>query len=89
MLKPDSVPLGPIVCISPWNFPLAIFTGQIAAALVAGNPVVAKPAGVTPLIAAQGVRILHEAGIPRARCSSCPAAAEPVLPLSAPRKHRA
>ncbi|WP_043062877.1 trifunctional transcriptional regulator/proline dehydrogenase/L-glutamate gamma-semialdehyde dehydrogenase [Brucella anthropi] len=56
--------LGPIVCISPWNFPLAIFTGQIAAALVAGNPVLAKPAEETPLIAAQGVRILHEAGIP-------------------------
>lgn len=57
-------PLGPVVCISPWNFPLAIFTGQIAAALVAGNPVLAKPAEETPLIAAQGVRILHEAGIP-------------------------
>lgn len=57
-------PLGPIVCISPWNFPLAIFTGQISAALVAGNPVLAKPAEETPLIAAQGVRILHEAGIP-------------------------
>ncbi len=56
--------LGPIVCISPWNFPLAIFTGQIAAALVAGNPVLAKPAEETPLIAAEGVRILHEAGIP-------------------------
>ena len=56
--------LGPIVCISPWNFPLAIFTGQIAAALVAGNPVLAKPAEETPLIAAQGIRILHEAGIP-------------------------
>ncbi|GAC1043492.1 trifunctional transcriptional regulator/proline dehydrogenase/L-glutamate gamma-semialdehyde dehydrogenase [Rhizobium sp. No.120] len=65
VLKPESVPLGPVVCISPWNFPLAIFTGQIAAALVAGNPVVAKPAGNTPLIAAQGVRILHEVGIPR------------------------
>ncbi|TXH85328.1 MAG: L-glutamate gamma-semialdehyde dehydrogenase, partial [Rhizobium sp.] len=64
VLTPGSVPLGPVVCISPWNFPLAIFTGQIAAALVAGNPVVAKPAGNTPLIAAQGVRILHEAGIP-------------------------
>jgi RHH-type proline utilization regulon transcriptional repressor/proline dehydrogenase/delta 1-pyrroline-5-carboxylate dehydrogenase len=64
VLKPDSVPLGPVVCISPWNFPLAIFTGQVAAALVAGNPVVAKPAGNTPLIAAQGIRILHEAGIP-------------------------
>ncbi len=63
-LGPGHRPLGPIVCISPWNFPLAIFTGQIAAALVAGNPVLAKPAEETPLIAAQGVRILHEAGIP-------------------------
>jgi RHH-type proline utilization regulon transcriptional repressor/proline dehydrogenase/delta 1-pyrroline-5-carboxylate dehydrogenase len=58
------IPLGPIVCISPWNFPLAIFTGQIAAALAAGNPVLAKPAEETPLIAAQAVAILHEAGIP-------------------------
>ncbi|WFR95113.1 trifunctional transcriptional regulator/proline dehydrogenase/L-glutamate gamma-semialdehyde dehydrogenase [Rhizobium tumorigenes] len=56
--------LGPIVCISPWNFPLAIFAGQIAAALVAGNPVLAKPAEETPLIAAEAVRILHQAGIP-------------------------
>jgi RHH-type proline utilization regulon transcriptional repressor/proline dehydrogenase/delta 1-pyrroline-5-carboxylate dehydrogenase len=60
----QAVPLGPVVCISPWNFPLAIFTGQIAAALVAGNAVLAKPAEETPLIAAQGVRILYEAGIP-------------------------
>ncbi|WP_196259737.1 trifunctional transcriptional regulator/proline dehydrogenase/L-glutamate gamma-semialdehyde dehydrogenase [Pelagibacterium limicola] len=57
-------PLGPVVCISPWNFPLAIFTGQIAAALAAGNPVVAKPAEETPLIAQEAVRLLHEAGIP-------------------------
>lgn len=57
-------PLGAAVCISPWNFPLAIFTGQIAAALVAGNPVLAKPAEETPLIAAESVRILHEAGVP-------------------------
>ena len=63
-LGPAHAPLGPIVCISPWNFPLAIFAGQIAAALVAGNPVLAKPAEETPLIAAEGVRILHEAGIP-------------------------
>ncbi|WP_394728770.1 bifunctional proline dehydrogenase/L-glutamate gamma-semialdehyde dehydrogenase PutA [Altererythrobacter sp. GH1-8] len=56
--------IGPIVCISPWNFPLAIFTGQVAAALVAGNPVLAKPAEETPLIAAQAVAILHEAGVP-------------------------
>ncbi len=47
-------PLGPVVCISPWNFPLAIFTGQIAAALAAGNSVLAKPAEQTPLIAARG-----------------------------------
>ncbi|WP_061708657.1 trifunctional transcriptional regulator/proline dehydrogenase/L-glutamate gamma-semialdehyde dehydrogenase [Pseudenterobacter timonensis] len=57
-------PLGPMVCISPWNFPLAIFTGQIAAALAAGNSVLAKPAEQTPLIAAQGVQILLEAGVP-------------------------
>ncbi|WP_160108052.1 trifunctional transcriptional regulator/proline dehydrogenase/L-glutamate gamma-semialdehyde dehydrogenase [Pseudomonas izuensis] len=57
-------PLGPVVCISPWNFPLAIFTGQVAAALAAGNPVLAKPAEQTSLIAAQAVRILLEAGIP-------------------------
>ncbi|MED5547449.1 MAG: bifunctional proline dehydrogenase/L-glutamate gamma-semialdehyde dehydrogenase PutA [Pseudomonadota bacterium] len=58
------VPLGPVVCISPWNFPMAIFTGQVAAALVAGNTVLAKPAEETPLIAAEAVRILHQAGIP-------------------------
>ncbi|MCV9879322.1 trifunctional transcriptional regulator/proline dehydrogenase/L-glutamate gamma-semialdehyde dehydrogenase [Brenneria izbisi] len=57
-------PLGPVVCISPWNFPLAIFTGQVAAALAAGNSVLAKPAEQTPLIAAQAVRILLEAGVP-------------------------
>jgi RHH-type proline utilization regulon transcriptional repressor/proline dehydrogenase/delta 1-pyrroline-5-carboxylate dehydrogenase len=58
-------PLGPAVCISPWNFPLAIFTGQIAAALAAGNPALAKPAEQTPLIAAEAVRLLHEGGVPR------------------------
>ena len=57
-------PVGPVVCISPWNFPLAIFTGQIAAALASGNPVLAKPAEETPLIAAEAVRILHDAGVP-------------------------
>ena len=61
---PAQLPLGPVVCISPWNFPLAIFTGQVAAALVAGNPVLAKPAEETPLIAAEAVRLLHEAGVP-------------------------
>src|SRR5690606_38377800 len=54
-----------VLCISPWNFPLAIFTGQISAALVAGNTVIAKPAEQTPLIAAQAVQILWEAGIPQ------------------------
>ncbi|MBX3634434.1 MAG: trifunctional transcriptional regulator/proline dehydrogenase/L-glutamate gamma-semialdehyde dehydrogenase [Rubrivivax sp.] len=58
-------PLGVVACISPWNFPLAIFTGQVAAALAAGNGVLAKPAEQTPLIAAQMVALLHEAGVPR------------------------
>ena len=58
-------PLGVVTCISPWNFPLAIFIGQVTAALVTGNAVLAKPAEETPLIAAQGVAILHEAGVPR------------------------
>jgi RHH-type proline utilization regulon transcriptional repressor/proline dehydrogenase/delta 1-pyrroline-5-carboxylate dehydrogenase len=55
---------GVFICIAPWNFPLAIFAGQIAAALVAGNAVVAKPAPQTPLIAFETVKLLHEAGIP-------------------------
>jgi RHH-type proline utilization regulon transcriptional repressor/proline dehydrogenase/delta 1-pyrroline-5-carboxylate dehydrogenase len=54
---------GVFVCISPWNFPLAIFTGQIAAALAAGNTVIAKPAEQTPLIAALAVRLMHQGGI--------------------------
>jgi len=59
------VPLGPVVCISPWNFPLAIFTGQVAAALAAGNTVLAKPAEQTPIVAHQAVRLLWQAGVPR------------------------
>ncbi|MAL78566.1 MAG: bifunctional proline dehydrogenase/L-glutamate gamma-semialdehyde dehydrogenase [Sneathiella sp.] len=55
---------GVFICISPWNFPLAIFTGQIAAALVGGNTVIAKPAEQTPLIAARAVALMREAGIP-------------------------
>jgi RHH-type transcriptional regulator, proline utilization regulon repressor / proline dehydrogenase / delta 1-pyrroline-5-carboxylate dehydrogenase len=55
---------GVFVCISPWNFPLAIFTGQIAAALVAGNCVIAKPAEQTPLIAFEAVKLFHAAGVP-------------------------
>ena len=70
------MPFGPVVCISPWNFPLAIFTGQVAAALVAGNPVLAKPAEETPLIAAEAVRILHEAGIPEQVLHLVPGAGE-------------
>ena len=58
-------PRGVIACISPWNFPLAIFSGQILAALAAGNAVLAKPAEQTPLIAARAVALMHEAGIPR------------------------
>ncbi len=59
------VPRGVFGCISPWNFPLAIFTGQVAAALATGNCVLAKPAAQTPLVAAYAVRLMHEAGIPR------------------------
>lgn len=59
------VPLGPVVCISPWNFPLAIFVGQISSALAAGNVVLAKPAEQTPLIAAEAVLALWAAGVPR------------------------
>jgi RHH-type transcriptional regulator, proline utilization regulon repressor / proline dehydrogenase / delta 1-pyrroline-5-carboxylate dehydrogenase len=55
---------GVFACISPWNFPLAIFAGQVTAALAAGNTVVAKPAEPTPLIAASFVKLLHEAGVP-------------------------
>ena len=55
---------GVFACISPWNFPLAIFLGQVSAALVAGNAVVAKPAPQTPLIAYEAVKLMHQAGIP-------------------------
>lgn len=63
---------GVFVCISPWNFPLAIFTGQIAAALAAGNTVVAKPAEQTPLIAWEAMRLFNEAGLPPEALSLCP-----------------
>src|SRR6201999_981274 len=55
---------GVFACISPWNFPLAIFMGQVTAALAAGNTVIAKPAEQTPLIAGLAVAILHRAGVP-------------------------
>jgi len=57
---------GTFVCISPWNFPLAIFIGQIVAALAAGNSVVAKPAEQTPLTAYKAAQLMHKAGIPKA-----------------------
>ncbi|MBK9136038.1 MAG: trifunctional transcriptional regulator/proline dehydrogenase/L-glutamate gamma-semialdehyde dehydrogenase [Betaproteobacteria bacterium] len=71
-------PLGPVVCISPWNFPLAIFTGQVAAALAAGNVVLAKPAEQTPLVAAVAVRALHSAGVPAGALQLLPGRGETV-----------
>lgn len=62
--KRTGEPLGVVACISPWNFPLAIFLGQVSAALAAGNCVIAKPAEQTPLIAFQAVCMLHEVGVP-------------------------
>lgn len=70
--------LGIVLCISPWNFPLAIFSGQIAAALAAGNCVIAKPAEQTPLIAAEAVKILWEAGIPQSVLQLLPGRGETV-----------
>ena len=70
--------LGPVSCISPWNFPLAIFTGQVAAALAAGNVVLAKPAEQTPLIACRAVQLFHEAGTPRAALQLLPGRGEVV-----------
>jgi RHH-type proline utilization regulon transcriptional repressor/proline dehydrogenase/delta 1-pyrroline-5-carboxylate dehydrogenase len=63
---------GVFVCISPWNFPLAIFTGQLAAGLAAGNSVIAKPADQTTLIGYAAVRLLHEAGVPEAALQYVP-----------------
>ncbi|MGR3617073.1 MAG: bifunctional proline dehydrogenase/L-glutamate gamma-semialdehyde dehydrogenase PutA [Paracoccaceae bacterium] len=69
---PDANPAGVFTCISPWNFPLAIFSGQIAAALATGNAVLSKPAPQTPLIADLAVGLLHEAGIPRSALQLLP-----------------
>jgi len=71
-------PLGTILCISPWNFPLAIFMGQVAAALIAGNSVIAKPAEQTCLIAAQAVRLLRNAGVPAGAVQLLPGQGETV-----------
>ncbi|MFO1305130.1 MAG: bifunctional proline dehydrogenase/L-glutamate gamma-semialdehyde dehydrogenase PutA [Burkholderiales bacterium] len=73
-----TTPRGPIASIAPWNFPLAIFTGQVAAALAAGNPVIAKPAEQTPLMAAHAVRLLHAAGIPTSALQLLPGPGETV-----------
>ncbi|MFN4273007.1 MAG: bifunctional proline dehydrogenase/L-glutamate gamma-semialdehyde dehydrogenase PutA [Aliihoeflea sp.] len=78
---------GVIACISPWNFPLAIFTGQIAAALVTGNAVVAKPAEQTPLIAARAVELMWAAGVPKEVLHLVPGDGETVgAPLTADRR---
>ncbi len=69
---PETPPAGIFTCISPWNFPLAIFTGQVAAALAAGNAVLAKPADQTPLISYVAVKLLHEAGVPRSALQYLP-----------------
>lgn len=71
-------PLGPVVCISPWNFPLAIFMGQVSAALAAGNPVLAKPAEQTNLIAAQAILALRRAGVPDGAIQLLPGQGETV-----------
>ncbi|MES2535855.1 MAG: trifunctional transcriptional regulator/proline dehydrogenase/L-glutamate gamma-semialdehyde dehydrogenase [Pseudomonadota bacterium] len=70
--------LGPVLCISPWNFPLAIFVGQVSAALAAGNAVLAKPAEQTPLIAFRATQLLHQAGIPRTALQLLPGRGETV-----------
>src|SRR5206468_9002152 len=67
---------GPFVCVSPWNFPLAIFVGQVAAAYAAGNAVIAKPAEQTPIVAHRAVRLLHEAGVPAPALGFVPGAGE-------------
>ncbi|MDX5403176.1 MAG: bifunctional proline dehydrogenase/L-glutamate gamma-semialdehyde dehydrogenase PutA [Rhodobacterales bacterium] len=72
---------GIFTCISPWNFPLAIFTGQIAAALAAGNAVLAKPAETTALCAYVAVRLMHEAGVPRSALQLLPGAGSVLGPV--------
>ena len=75
---PEARALGPVTCISPWNFPLAIFTGQVAAALAAGNVVLAKPAEQTPLIAHRAVQLFHDAGVPAGALQLLPGRGETV-----------
>ncbi len=74
----NTLALGPVVCISPWNFPLAIFIGEVSAALAAGNVVLAKPAEQTPLIAYRAIQLMHEAGVPRGALQFLPGTGEVV-----------
>ena len=69
---PDVAPAGVFTCISPWNFPLAIFSGQISAGLACGNAILAKPAEQTPLIAHRAIALMHEAGVPRSALQLLP-----------------
>lgn len=75
---------GVFLCVSPWNFPLAIFTGQIAAALVTGNTVLAKPATQTSLIAAYAVQLMHQAGVPKSVLQLLPVPGQQVAELLLP-----
>ncbi len=74
----SATPRGPMACIAPWNFPLAIFVGQVSAALAAGNPTLAKPAEQTPLVAAAAVALLHRAGVPPAALQLLPGRGETI-----------
>ncbi len=76
VMIPNKKALGRVICISPWNFPLAIFTGQIAACLAVGNAVVAKPSELTPLIAHYATGLLHQAGVPFNALQLLPAAGD-------------
>ncbi|HAD10607.1 MAG TPA: bifunctional proline dehydrogenase/L-glutamate gamma-semialdehyde dehydrogenase, partial [Porticoccaceae bacterium] len=80
---------GPFLCISPWNFPLAIFCGQAMAALVSGNPVLLKPAEQTSLIAGFVTRLCHQAGVPAAAMQLLPGAGPTLGAALLPRGHRA
>src|SRR6056297_1178777 len=73
---PEGDAVGTFTCISPWNFPLAIFTGQISAALAAGNAVLSKPAEQTPIISHLAVRLMHKAGVPETALQLLPGAGD-------------
>lgn len=76
----NNTPRGVILCISPWNFPLAIFTGQITGALAAGNSVIAKPAEQSPLIASKAIDLMYQAGVPKETCVAVYGTGETVGP---------